>query len=213
MTNPSHGSRSHRSTFLRTLITALLAAITLFASEARNDFDPAVNFSKFRTFSFIGGHELEKSGILANPATRERIKNFISGVMETRGLQEVPTDANPTLDVRYWVSVRQKEETIDVTPPDMWGGFPAYWTGPWYYSYQEYVVQNYVEGTLVIDWIDPANRELVWRTFLRQKIEDRTAAYEEAKKNLTKAFSVFPPSAQQVEKMRRERQKLEAKYR
>jgi Domain of unknown function (DUF4136) len=200
------------STFVRVLIISLLSAITLCASDAYSDFDPDVNFSKFKTFSFIGGHELERSGILSNPATRERIKNFISGVMETRGLMEIPPDANPTLDVRYWVSVRQKEDVIDVTPPTMWGGFPTYWTGPWYYSYEEYVVQNYVDGTLIIDWIDPTTRELVWRTFLRQKIEDRTEAYEEAKKNLTKAFSVFPPSTEQAEKMRRERQKLEEKY-
>jgi hypothetical protein len=202
-----------RSRFLPALIITLLSAAALFASDARNDFDPAVNFSKFNTFSFIGGHELERSGILANPATRERIKNFISGVMETRGLMEVPPDENPTLDVRYWVSVRQKQDITDVTPPMMWGGFPAYWTGPWVYSYEEYVVQDYVEGTLIIDWIDPTTRDLVWRTFLRQKIEDRTEAYEEAKKNLTKAFGEFPPSAEQAEQMRRERQKLEAKYR
>jgi len=200
-------------TFLPVLIIPLLSAITLFASDAHSDFDPDVNFSKFKTFSFIGGHELENSGILANPATRERIKNFISGVMETRGLMEVPPDENPTLDVRYWVSVRQKQDITDVTRPAMWGGFPAYWTGPWYYSYEEYVVQNYVEGTLIIDWIDPTTRELVWRTFLLQKIEDRTEAYEEAKKNLTKAFGEFPPSTEEAEKMRRERQKLEAKYR
>jgi hypothetical protein len=213
VTNPPRRSRSRRSAFLRILITTLLCAITLFASEARNDFDPDVNFSRFKTFSFIGGHELERSGVLANPVTRERIKNFISGVMETRGLHEVPPDEKPTLHVRYWVSVRQKEEITDVTPPMMWGGYPAYWTGAWYYSYEEYVIENYIEGTLIIDWIDPGTRDLVWRTFLRQKIEDRTEAYKEAKKNLTKAFSVFPPSADQAEKMRRDRQKLEAKYR
>src|ERR1700749_2488189 len=104
-----------RSSLLLALIITAVSAITLSASDAYSDFDPDVNFSKFKTFSFIGGHELENSGILANPATRERIKNFISGVMETRGLMEVPPDENTTLDIRYWVSVRQKQDTIDVT--------------------------------------------------------------------------------------------------
>jgi Domain of unknown function (DUF4136) len=196
----------------RCLVVTLLSAVCAFASGAQNDFDPAVDFTRFKTFSFIGGHDLEKSGVLADPATRERIKNFISGAMELRGMHEVPRDENFSLGVRYWVSLRGKEETIAIMP-DIWAGYPAYWTGAWYYSYEEYVVENYVEGTLIIDWIDPSTRELVWRTFLRQKIEDRMKAYAEAKKNLEKAFAVFPPSADQVEKMRKQRQKLEAKYR
>jgi ABC-type molybdate transport system substrate-binding protein len=55
---------------------------------------------------------------------------------------------------------------------------------------------------------DPTTKELVWRTFLKQKIEDRAKAYVEAKKNLYKAMAVWPPSTEQKEKMRRERAKL-----
>jgi hypothetical protein len=188
------------------------SAVAAFGSGAQNDFDPAVDFTRYKTFTFIGGHELEKSGVLADPATRDRIKNFIAGAMEPRGLHEVPIDEHASLNVRYWVSLRQKTETIDITP-DYWGGYPAYWTDAWFYSYEEYVVQDYVDGTLIIDLIDPTTRELIWRTFLRQKIEDRTEAYEEARKNLNKAFEVFPPSAEQAQKMARERKKLEEKYR
>ena len=82
----------------------------------------------------------------------------------------------------------------------------------WGYSYEEYVIHNYVQGTMIVDVIDPATKELVWRTFLKQKIEDRAKAYNEAKKNLYKAFAVWPPSTEEREKMRRERAKLEARY-
>jgi hypothetical protein len=93
-----------------------------------------------------------------------------------------------------------------------WGGYAPYCTGVWGYSYEEYVVRNYVKGTLIVDLIDPATKELVWRTFLRQKIEDRAKAYNEAKQNLYKAIAVLPPSPTERERMRRERAKLEAKY-
>ena len=94
----------------------------------------------------------------------------------------------------------------------MWGGYPPYYGGAWGYSYQEYVVTNYSEGTLVVDLIDPDTKELVWRTFLKQKIEDRAKAYKEAKKNLYKAIASLPPSPDEIEKMRRDREKLAAKY-
>ena len=186
----------------------------LAGNSAKNDFDPDADFSKFSTFAFIGGHELEKTGILANPETRERFKNFISGALEMRGLSEVPVDAKPTLAVRYWVAFRQKQDVsvIDWGAASWWGGYPPYWTGVWGYSYEEYVVSNYVQGTLIIDVINPATKDLVWRVFLRQKIEDRAKAYKEAKKNLYNAIAVWPPSAEEKEKMRQSRAKLEARY-
>jgi hypothetical protein len=116
--------------------------------------------------------------------------------------------------VRFWVARRQKEDVtiIDYGASYMWGGYPPYWTGAWGYSYEEYVVRNYAEGTLVLDLIDTNTKDLVWRTILKQKIEDRAKAYIEAKKNLYKAMAILPPSASARDKMRRERAKLASKY-
>jgi len=181
------------------------------AGNVKNDFDPDVDFARFHTFSFIGGMDIEKSGWLDEPGMRERFKNFISGALEMRGLKEVPADEKYSLAVRFWVARRQKQD-VTVVSTDLWGGYPPYWTGVWGYSYEEYIVQNYIQGSLVVDLIDPATKELVWRTFLRQKIEDRAKAYVEAKKNLYKAMEGLPPSAADKEKMRSARAKLEAKY-
>jgi hypothetical protein len=181
------------------------------AGDAKNDFDPNADFSRFKTFAIIGGKDLERSGWLDEPEMRERFKNFISGALEMRGLSEVPKDAPHNLAVRFWVARRAKQD-VTVIGMDMWGGYPPYWGGAWGYSYEEYVIHNYVQGTLIVDLIDPTTKELVWRTFLKQKIEDRAKAYVEAKKNLYKAMAVWPPSTEQKEKMRRERAKLEARY-
>lgn len=183
-------------------------------NNAKNDFDPDIDFSRFSTFSFIGGHELERTGILSNPENRERFKNFIAGALETRGLSEIPHDQKYTLAVRYWVAFRQKQDVsvIDLGVSSWWGGYPPYWTGVWGYSYQEYVVDNYVQGTLIVDLIDPGTKDLIWRIFLRQKIEDRAKAYAEAKKNLYNAMAVWPPSEAEKGKMRQARAKREAKY-
>jgi len=191
----------------------LLAATFLQAANVETDFDPAVDFTGFQSFSFIGGQELTRTGLLSDPSIRERLKNFIAGAMEPRGLHEVPTDQKYSLAVRYWVARQQKnEETVVLSPDPFLAGYPAFWAGPWGWSYEEYVIHHYVQGTLVIDLIDPATKDLVWRTFLRQKIEDREKAYREAKQNLAKSFAMFPPSAREKEKMRGQRAKLAKKY-
>ena len=183
------------------------------ASDVKTDFDPEVDFTRFRTYSFVGGQEIGRTGLLANPETRERIKNFISGVMETRGLKEVPIDSQHDLAVRYWVARRAKtDEKVVLDPDPMWAGYPPYWSGAWGLYYTEYVVTNYVEGTLVVDLLNPGNKELVWRSYLRQKIEDKVKAYDEAKKNLRKSFLLFPPGDKEKAQMRENRAKLEKKY-
>jgi hypothetical protein len=183
-------------------------------SEVNTDFDPAVDFTKFKTYSFIGGHELVKTGLLKDPQVRERIKNFISGVMELHGLTEVPRDQKYDMAVRYWVARQdqREEQAVYYQDPMVWGGYPPYWSGAWSWCYTEYIVHNYVEGTLVVDLLNPVNKELLWRTYLRQKIEDRPKAYDQAKKNLNKSFDMFPPDEKEKEKMQKERERLAKKY-
>lgn len=198
---------------MRVLVVVLLASCLLRAGNVETDFDPAVDFSRFKTFSFVGEQEITRTGLLSDPTIRERLKNFIAGAMEPVGLHEVPIDQKYSLAVRYWVTRQQKKEETVVSSPDPFlAGYPAYWTGAWAWSYDEYVIYHYVEGTLVVDLIDPATKDLVWRTFLRQKIEDREKAYAEAKNNLAKSFAMFPPSPYQKEKMKAQRAKLAKKY-
>ena len=132
------------------IAAAVLTAAPCLAGNVKNDFDPDVDFSRYHTFSFIGGKDIGRSGWLDDPDMRERFKNFISGALEMRGLKEVPKDENFSLAVRYWVARRQKQDVtvIDYGPSMMWGGYPPYWTGAWGYSYEEYVVTNYIQGTL-----------------------------------------------------------------
>jgi Domain of unknown function (DUF4136) len=196
------------------LLVALPMLVVAGGSGVNTDFDPDVDFKAYSTYSFVPGLELSKTGLLSDPSVRDRIKNFISGALDERGLMEVPRDQNHTLAVRYWVALEQKtDETVVLNNnPGYYGGYPLYWSGAWAWSYEEYVVQDYVQGTLVVDLIDTASKQLIWRTYLRQKIEDRTEAYEEASKNLRKSFADFPPSDAEVKSMAKERARLEKRY-
>jgi hypothetical protein len=200
-----------RATFLIFGFVCLLP-VSLQAGDVKTEFDPAKDFSAYSTYSFVSGSEMTNTGLLADPHIRERLFNFIAGALDHQGYKEVPLDQPHTLAVRFWVARKAKtEESVFIADP-WYGGYPMYWNGPWAGGYEEYVVRNYVEGTLVVDLIDTATRELVWRTYLRQEIEDRTAAYNEAKKKLYKSFADLPPSASAKEKMYKQRVRLEKEY-
>jgi hypothetical protein len=196
---------------------AVCAAGALAAQDkVDTEFDPAVDFTGFKTFSFVPAANMAMSGTLKDPELRERIRNFIGGGLESRGLTEVPRDQKHDLAIRFWAAVQNKKSVEVNLAADpywtAWGGYPPYWTGAWAYSYEEYVVRNYQEGTLVADLIDPVSKELVWRTVFHQDLSDRVKAYAALQKNLAKSFSQLPPSAKDKEKMEDKRRKLKTKY-
>jgi hypothetical protein len=189
-------------------LAALLAAQA--GAKTKNDFDPEATFSNLRTFSLVAGIDLGKTGIMDDPEKRMRIANFVSGTLERRGLREVPRDEKHDLAIRVWVAVRNRESvTTTLSSPSMavWGGYDPFWYGHWAYWYEQTVIENYVEGTLIVDLLNPADKQLVWRTYLKRDLKDREKAYDELRKDIDKAFKEFPPSAKDIAEKRRERQK------
>ena len=95
--------------------------ISLQADDFRNDFDPDGKFSQYKVFCFVKGIELDKSGLLSQPGMPNRIMNLISGVLQNRGMNEVPIDQKFDLAVRYWVARQQKTEVQDLAPTILTG--------------------------------------------------------------------------------------------
>jgi hypothetical protein len=187
------------------LCLALFHAATAGA-KTKSDFDPDAPFHALKTFAFVAGIDLGKTGLMDDPDTRARIGNFVSGILETRGLHEVPRDQKYDVAVRVWIALRDRQ-TVTTTSYGNWGGYDPYWSGPWGYWYEETVIHDYKEGTLIIDLLNPANKQLMWRTYLKRDFKDREKAYDQAKKELNAAFAKYPPSAKELESKSRERAK------
>lgn len=176
-------------------------------AKTRNDFDPKARFSTFKTFAFVAGIDLGKTGLMDDPDTRTRIANFVSGILETRGLQEVPRDQNHDVAIRVWIALRDRQSETTISQGNYWGGYDPFWYGPWAYMYEETVVHHYKEGTLIIDLLNPVSKQLVWRTYLKRDFKDRAKAYDQAKNELNAAFLKYPPSPKDLESKSRERAK------
>jgi hypothetical protein len=185
---------------------ALLGLSGALDAKTKNDFDPDAPYPSFKTFSLVAGIDLAKTGLFDDPEKRMRVANFVSGILELRGLREVPRDEKHDLAVRVWIALRDRQSVSTISyGSSYWGGYDPFWTGAWGYWYEETVVRNYVEGTLIIDLLNPGDKQLVWRTYLKRDYDDRAKAYEQTKKELNKAFAKYPPSADDREKQRRDR--------
>jgi Domain of unknown function (DUF4136) len=168
-------------------------------TNVRTDFDPSADFSTYHTYYWAGGKDVNGGGTLENTLVDKRIKNIVGEQLSAKGLREVSEDAKPDLAVLYWIGTKDKM-TVQTVPASMssrvaWSRYDPYWGGRWRRTYDEVVVRNYTEGTLIVDLIDAAKMQLAWRAYLVQTVDkdpQKTAARAEA--NAAAAFAQFPPT-------------------
>ena len=99
-------------------IIFLACAVGCTSIDVKTDFDPTVDFSRFKTFAFAGFTDLNQSGVLNNTLTRRRLETVISGELVKKGLRQAGVDENPDVLVHYWMGVTEKQ-TLESTGPSV----------------------------------------------------------------------------------------------
>lgn len=182
-----------RSTICRaSLILALLFCMTLpAAGKVVVDFDPAVDFSKFKTFTFIGPVEnlvmTQVNPDLINP----QFHRMVVRELGKKGLREVNPDQNPDLVVRYWAI---PESQVNVAVMGDWGPYRAYVDGSWATVYGSVPASNRRESTLILDLIDAKAKSLAWREYVMHKLSDPEKDWKKTEEEFTEGLKSYPPS-------------------
>lgn len=183
------------------LLSAFLFAVPLRAKTAV-DFDPNLDYSKYKTYAFIGGIENLVS-LLVNPDSIDiRLHHSVSRELQKHGLREVNPGDHPDLVVRYWGNASAQ---VDVAVTGNWGPYGAYVGGYWGYLYNDVSASSQKEGALVIDLIDPKTKSLAWRLYLVRKISEPEKVWKKVDEELAKAFDGYPPSDAAKEDKKKER--------
>ena len=187
------------------LICLLLASMSLAPRSGAKtviDFDPNLDYSKFKTFTYLGGVEHLAMLPLNPDQIRDEIHAAVSRELQKRGLKEVRADENPDLAVRYWVNT---QSDVDYAPTGNWNGFALYIGDYWAYTFDLMNATNTQEGSLLIDLIDVRKKDLAWRIYLEQKVLNLNDVWKKVNEEIAKAFNSFPPSEKEKEEKRKER--------
>ena len=171
-----------------TLTVVLIAfAVSCSSVNVRYDYERDVDFSQFKTFDFYPvPQELRTSELVL-----KRIDRAIAREMTAKGFNQ--SSDNPDLLIAAHTEVKDK---VNVTsygyryaPYYRWG----YW-GP----AAGVDVRQYEEGSLIIDIVDNAQDELVWRGVASKSLPSNPTAEKIDRiidQVVTKAMANFPPSA------------------
>lgn len=186
---------------LRLLAVFLLTVVPAFA-RIDVDFDPNIDYSKYKTFAFIGGVQ----NLVMLPADPEVIEDQVRGMvtreLTKKGLREVRANQNPDLVVRYWANTSAQ---VNLATMGDWGPYGPAVGSSWAWMYNAVSTGSGKENTLIIDLLDPHSKNLAWRLYLTRKITSADKDWKKADEELTRAFESYPPSEKEKDAKRKER--------
>lgn len=144
------------------------------------DFDPAVNFSEFRTLGWMPGTPAE------DPEVERRIRVAVERELVGAGFKEARE--NPDILVITHASI-ESENLIDIQDYDYWQSFKG--------RRKETVAEEAwgsETGTILVDILDPESKRLIWRG-VAMGVVAKNPEKRDLKINqvMGKMFKGFPP--------------------
>ncbi len=173
------------------------------AAKTQVDFDPNMDFSKFKTWAFIGGVEQLVMMQLNPDLIKDRVHRAAARELSAKGLREVQPNENPDLVVRYWAN---SSTDLNVAAKWNFGIYDGFVSSDWTYWWQKMQATSTKEASLILDLIDPHSKKLAWRLYISMKVYNNDKAWKSADKDFTEGFKSFPPSPQEIADKRKERE-------
>jgi hypothetical protein len=162
------------------LLTTVVCMISVTASgvEVRSDFDHHANFSQYKTYSWAKVDT-------PDPLWNDRVKEAVDRALTAKGWSQVPSGGDVSVVA---VGTTHQKPTLrtfyDGFDGWLWGGFADATT----------YVENYTEGTLVVDLFDSASKKLIWRGSATDVLSGKPEKDEKkVDKAVAKMFDHFPP--------------------
>ncbi len=180
---------------------ALVSSLGGFACSGltvATDFDPNADFSKIRSYAWLDersgveGDRNDVSGLLD-----QRIRRAIDAELLGKGLANLERASADVL-VSYHLGVEKKLDVRTIHSGYGYGGgwHRGYGRYGGYGAGSETYVSEYEEGTFLIDLIEPAKKQLIWRGSGQARVrrssspEDREERIREV---VAKVLATYPP--------------------
>ena len=134
----------------------LLTAAAAYGMSVKTDYDKSYAFGGLKTFKFREQRRSDNDPLKTDTLTAGRIQDALRAQLEARGFQ-YQADGPADFVVAFYARSKEKTEIedLDYGMPFRrswrWGFGPDIWT------------RYYTEGSVMVDFIDPRTRQLVWR--------------------------------------------------
>lgn len=179
-------SRSYSQSLILIFISILIAGCS---NEliVRTDFDKSVSVQQMIEYNWLGQHDIESRNnpLYYNELNDKRIKNRVDAQMKVKGY--ILSTTEPKMLLHYHFAV---EERSMYRPEEFGYIYNRYWLD------QRINHIRYAEGTLIIDFMDATNCNLIWRGWATSVLDDsRTMNEDLLNRAVDDILKHFPESA------------------
>jgi Domain of unknown function (DUF4136) len=163
------------------LLIVLWTGTSAAAQDVKVDYDKGLDFSGFKTYSWIPGTPAK------NSLWDQRITDGVDKQLAAKGFRKVDTNSSPDLLVLYHAAVGEQTE---LNTNNM-GGWGWRWGG----GMSTTTVDKIPVGQLTVDIGDAKTKKLAWMGSSSDTLSDNPEKNEtKLTKALDKMFKKFPPS-------------------
>ncbi len=139
---------------LRPIILLLLSVFVVNCSSLSKLTKQAVDLTAYKTYKW-SNRKIKDDALVRNPMLHRQVKSSVNRVLQDKGF--ILSDADSVdFEVVVFGNVQSKSSSINVSRYQMQDAAP--WAG-------RADMASYDEGTLVIEIIDGAAGEMVWRNY------------------------------------------------
>lgn len=178
-------------------LVLLLSGCATTAPRTNIDYDPSVDFSQLKTYSWLD-HDLAGQGV--SPLVASRIIGAVDAQLQAKGWTKLPQDQPVQVVVGVGVSVHQQQSVNTYYNAPMYAGYG--WGGPWMRPYAyggmgsaTTTVRTYDVGTLIVDMFLTSNKQAIWRGTAEKTVNDSPQKNSEAVQiGIENMFRYFPPA-------------------
>lgn len=175
------------------LVFVILLAACSSAPKVATDYDQNYNFSAIKSYHLVDQNQAAYIGEPGTSLADQRVTRAIAAEMQKRGIPEVSVDKADII-VTFHIVTQDKTRVTSYNTAYGYRGYGYGYASP-YNGRSQVDVRQYVEGTLLIDLVSPAEKRTVWRgqssailkTISNEEREARAKAYVEA------IFAHMPP--------------------
>ena len=192
-----------RRTLLALFAVAIISACASGPPKPAVDYKSDYNFAAVHKVAFFheSGEVSGNNPIPLSDMARDRIDSALETALQTKGFVWVEDASQADLLVSWHLGTQDKTDVRTYQTPSMGVGYGRYGGYNRYSMYNcwgcgsqtEVSVQNYTEGTFIVDMIDPKLKKSVWRSVIQSKLKAKELDQAQANAVAVSMFASFPP--------------------
>ena len=165
-------------------LTVLILIAGCASMSVTTDYDHNVDFGGYKTFAWMSHPRPQAPGRgFIDPLMEGRIKDAVENDLTARGYVK-DLDGKPQFLIAIHAGAKNRLNVTDY-------GYHYGPRGRWGHRHIE--VNRYKEGTLILDFVDPREKQLIWRGCAVGALASREKVEEQIIQSVGKMLESFPP--------------------